>query len=263
MRSTLPVAARWFEITRYDDSVTHITEPHVHPMLRCNVWHVRGRDSDLLVDTGLGIASLTSAARDLFLHELTVVLTHTHYDHVGGAHEFSGCLVHRLEADKVTDPTLESDWVTLLGTDFPPAERAALSDIGYVLDDVLIDRLPDPGFDPASFVVAPARVTGTISEGDVVDLGDRAFEVMHLPGHSPGSIGLWEARTGTLFSGDAIYDGPLLDAIPGADRDAYRITMERLRSLPVTVVHGGHEPSFGRDRLVELCTNHLEGVRPG
>ena len=66
------------------------------------------------------------------------------------------------------------------------------------------------------------------------------FEVLHLPGHSPGSIGLWEARTGTLFSGDAIYDGPLLDAIPGADEDAYRITMERLRSLPVTVVHGGH-----------------------
>lgn len=263
MRATLPVAARWFEITRYDDSVTHITEPHVHPMLRCNVWHVSGRDSDLLVDTGLGIASLTSAARDLFLHELTVVLTHTHCDHVGGAHEFSGCLVHSLEADKVTDPTLESDWVTLLGTDFAPAERAALSDIGYVLDDVLIDRLPYPGFDPASFVVAPARVTGTISEGDVVDLGDRAFEVVHLPGHSPGSIGLWEARTGTLFSGDAIYDGPLLDAIPGADRDAYRITMERLRSLPVTVVHGGHEPSFGRDRLVELCTNYIEGVRPG
>lgn len=263
MRATLPVAARWFEITRYDDSVTHITEPHVHPMLRCNVWHVSGRDSDLLVDTGLGIASLTSAARDLFLHELTVVLTHTHCDHVGGAHEFSGCLVHSLEADKVTDPTLESDWVTLLGTDFAPAERAALSDIGYVLDDVLIDRLPYPGFDPASFVVAPARVTGTISEGDIVDLGDRAFEVVHLPGHSPGSIGLWEARTGTLFSGDAIYDGPLLDAIPGADRDAYRITMERLRSLPVTVVHGGHEPSFGRDRLVELCTNYIEGVRPG
>jgi glyoxylase-like metal-dependent hydrolase (beta-lactamase superfamily II) len=262
VRATLPVAARWFEITRYDDSVTHITEPHVHPMLRCNVWHVRGRDSDLLVDTGLGIASLTAAARDLFLHEITVVLTHTHYDHVGGAHEFSGCLVHRLEADKVSDPTLESDWVTLLGTDFPPGERAALSDIGYALDDVLIDHLPDPSFDPASFAVAPARVTGTISEGDVLDLGDRAFEVLHLPGHSPGSIGLWEARTGTLFSGDAVYDGPQLDAIPGADRDAYRITMERLRSLPVKVVHGGHEPSFGRERLVELCTKHLNGVRP-
>jgi glyoxylase-like metal-dependent hydrolase (beta-lactamase superfamily II) len=131
-----------------------------------------------------------------------------------------------------------------------------------VLDDVLIDHVPDVGFDPAAFVVAPARVARTIAEGDVVDLGDRAFEVLHLPGHSPGSIGLWEARTGTLFSGDAIYDGPLLDAIPGADSDAYRITMERLRSLPVTVVHGGHEPSFGRERLVKLCTDYLEGGRP-
>ena len=50
-----------------------------------------------------------------------------------------------------------------------------------------------------------------IGEGDVIDLGDRAFEVLHLPGHSPGSIGLWDPAAGTLFSGDAIYDGPLLE----------------------------------------------------
>jgi glyoxylase-like metal-dependent hydrolase (beta-lactamase superfamily II) len=47
----------------------------------------------------------------------------------------------------------------------------------------------------------------------VIDLCDRVFEVLHLPGHSPGSIGLWERQTGTLFSGDAIYDGPLLDEL--------------------------------------------------
>ena len=36
--------------------------------------------------------------------------------------------------------------------------------------------------------------------------------------------------------------------------------MERLRALPVEVVHGGHEPSFGRDRLVELCDAYIAGV---
>ena len=53
-----------------------------------------------------------------------------------------------------------------------------------------------------------------VEEGDIVDIGNRHFEVLHLPGHSPGSIGLWEASTGTLFSGDALYDGPLLDQLP-------------------------------------------------
>ena len=56
-----------------------------------------------------------------------------------------------------------------------------------------------------------------------------------------------------LFSGDAVYDGPLLDELDGSDIPAYVATMRRFRELPVTVVHGGHEPSFGRERLVELC----------
>ena len=101
-------------------------------------------------------------------------------------------------------------------------------------------------------------MTEIVTEGDVVDIGNRHFEVLHLPGHSPGSIGLWEKATGTLFSGDAIYDGPLLDEIDGADIPTYVRTMKRLRELPVQAVHAGHDPSFGRARLIALCDAYLE-----
>ena len=103
----------------------------------------------------------------------------------------------------------------------------------------------------------PAPATRPVDEGDVIEVGGRRFEILHLPGHSPGSIGLWEAETGILFSGDAIYDGPLLDELPGSDISIYVATMKRLRDLPVTVVHAGHDPSFGRDRLRELCDAYL------
>jgi glyoxylase-like metal-dependent hydrolase (beta-lactamase superfamily II) len=83
---------------------------------------------------------------------------------------------------------------------------------------------------------------------------------MHLPGHSPDSIGLYDEANGVLFSGDAVYDGPLIDGNTDSDVGAYVATMERLRALPVTVVHGGHDPSFGRDRLVELCDEYLARV---
>ncbi|MEJ2130288.1 MAG: MBL fold metallo-hydrolase, partial [Gammaproteobacteria bacterium] len=76
-------------------------------------------------------------------------------------------------------------------------------------------------------------------------------------GHSPGSIGLWEAASGTLFSGDAVYDGLLLDELPDSDIEAYVRTMKRLRELPVDIVHGGHEPSFGRERLHEIIDAYL------
>jgi glyoxylase-like metal-dependent hydrolase (beta-lactamase superfamily II) len=78
------VADRWFEFQRIDDDITLIWEPHVVPLIRCNIWHVRGRERDLVIDTGLGMASLKAAARDLFAKALTAVATHVHYDHVGG-----------------------------------------------------------------------------------------------------------------------------------------------------------------------------------
>ena len=71
---------------------------------------------------------------------------------------------------------------------------------------------------------------------------------------------MWDPATATLFSGDAVYDGPLLDGNYDSDVDAYVATMERLRALPVEVVHGGHEPSFGRERLVELCDGYIAGA---
>ena len=45
----LQVADHWFELRRLDDGVTFLWEPHVAPLLRCNIWHVRGRDRDLIV----------------------------------------------------------------------------------------------------------------------------------------------------------------------------------------------------------------------
>ena len=82
--------------------------------------------------------------------------------------------------------------------------------------------------------------------------------MLHLPGHSPDSIGLFDRARGTLFSGDAVYDGPLLEGFYDGGPDAYVATMERLRELPVQVVHGGHEASFGRGRLVEICDAFLD-----
>ena len=49
-------------------------------------------------------------------------------------------------------------------------------------------------------------MTRALDEGDVIDLGDRVFKVLHLPGHSRGSIGLLEEATGVFFSGDVIYE---------------------------------------------------------
>ena len=83
--------------------------------------------------------------------------------------------------------------------------------------------------------------TDFLDEGDVVDLGDRMFAVLHTPGHTAGSLCLWDEAHGALFSGDAIY----VDSKLGwEDPVAFAASLERLRDLDVRVVHGGHGRSF-------------------
>lgn len=252
---TLPVAESWFERRQVDTGVTLLWEPHVVPLDRCNIWHVRGRDRDLLVDSGLGICSLRQAASDLFGQQTIALATHSHYDHTGCFHEFETRVAHAAESR-----SFFADAARSLRVDSLPASfRAYLDRVGYGLrSEYLITALPEAGFPLESWEQTGASPTWLVDEGDIIDLGDRTFEVLHLPGHSPGSIGLWDADSGTLFSGDAIYDGPLLDELPDSDVETYVATMERLLRLPVTVVHAGHDPSFGDARLTEIALAYIE-----
>ena len=252
---SLQIADRWFEDERLSDGITRLWEPHVIRVMQCNIWHVRGRDRDLVIDTGMGIASLHEAAQHLFDKAVTAVATHSHLDHVGSLHEFGDRIAHRAEAATLMRP---SDNFSMLRDEHPVEMIESLERAGYEVGPCFVTALPHADFDLSRFNCPPAPATRLVDEGDVIDLGDRVFEVLHLPGHSPGSMGLWEAATATLFSGDAVYDGPLLDEIPGSDIPSYLRTMRRLEKLPVRVVHGGHDPSFGGARLKQLARDYLE-----
>lgn len=67
---------------------------------------------------------------------------------------------------------------------------------------------------------------------------------------------MWDAETRSLFAGDAIYDGPLTDCVPESDTADDVATMRQPRELPVHVVQPGHDPSFGRDRMVEIADTY-------
>src|SRR5438874_7545931 len=55
---SLEIATRWFDYEHLADGITRLWEPHVIRVMQCNIWHVQGRDRDLVVDTGMGVASL-------------------------------------------------------------------------------------------------------------------------------------------------------------------------------------------------------------
>ena len=62
-----------------------------------------------------------------------------------------------------------------------------------------------------------------------------------------------------MFSGDAVYDGDLLDNLYHSDPETYRRTLQRLRGLGAETFHGGHYPSFGKARLDQIVEAYLRG----
>ena len=149
--------------------------------------------------------------------------------------------------------------VTLVCSDYNPALCKLFVEAGYPpLEELLIDAFPYPDYDPRAYRLRGAAPTRLLADKDVIDLGDRRFEVLHLPGHSPGSICVWEESTGTLYTGDLVYDGPLVYEGPGMDLNVYARSLNLLKELPVRIVHAGHDPSFGRVRLIQIIDFYLK-----
>ena len=152
MTRSLRVADRWFERVDHANGITQLWEPHVHRFVRCNVWHVRGRDRDLIVDTGVGVASVSAELANLLDRPVVCVATHFHFDHIGCFHEFDDRRMHPIEAPDM-DPYLHSRPLVLSDTEDAKARLAKITEIGYKLNsDVLIDALPNVNFDQESFV---------------------------------------------------------------------------------------------------------------
>lgn len=216
----------WYSVERMANDVSLISEPFIKEFYRCNCWHVRGRDRDMLIDSGMGVVSLREWVPLVTERKLTAVASHTHFDHIGCHHEFTDRVIHEAEADILANPT----------------NAATLAD-PYVKDDIF-DALPPLPYQSTTYTLKSAPASRTVTDGDIIDLGDRHFEVIHTPGHSPGGIALWEAATETLFSGDVVYDGPLIEDTYHSNQEHYYNSMVRLYNLPVRVVHGGHFPSY-------------------
>lgn len=232
------IQSGWFAVEEAGPGILRIHEPHVHRWFRGNIFLVRGRNRHLLVDGGCGVVPLLPLLAPLLDRPVVFVATHGHVDHIGAAGEFAERLIHPAEA-------------TALAGD----EALSLRD-AFRTHPAALAALPEPGFDLARFAPPPCPATGFVDEGDVLDLGNRRFTVLHLPGHSPGSIGLLDDE-GVLLAGDAVYEGSLVDDLPHSDRAAYRATMRRLAVLPVKLVHGGHNAAFGLERLREIALGYV------
>jgi glyoxylase-like metal-dependent hydrolase (beta-lactamase superfamily II) len=229
----------WFETTSFPNGIFRIRERGLGPLHACNVWLVVGSQASLLIDAGVGVAPLAPLVSSLARGRVICLLTHSHYDHIGGAYEFATRHIHAAEADVLKNPTPDATlwrgWLT----------REAFT------------AWPSPDFHLEAYAVRPAPHTGLVADGDRIELGDRNLEILHAPGHSPGLVVIFEHATKTLFSSDALYDGRMFFKLPGSNRLDAKLSLARLAALPTELVHPGHYESFGARRLRELADEVL------
>jgi glyoxylase-like metal-dependent hydrolase (beta-lactamase superfamily II) len=253
----LPVANAWWALDDVGAGVTRLIERHIDVMLESNVWHVRGRDRDLVVDTANGIGALRPVIDGLAEgRPVLAVVTHGHFDHVGGLHEFDDRRGHAADADEVREPYP----MRMRRSDFPDDAAEMYAYYGYPVPETIVDAVPDGAFDVAAWSSPGAELTATVAEGDMLDLGDRRLEVLHVPGHTPGSIAIWEHETGTLFTGDMLY----VDArLSYDDAPTAAGSLRLLRALPVRRVLAGHDRAFSGDEFTRVADETIRRLVTG
>ncbi len=189
--------------------------------LQTNCYILASKSEALVVDPGDEAPRILRYVNDLGAKLKTIVATHTHFDHVLGVSELktqtgAPFLIHKDDL-----PILESmqDRVQMFfGLEVPPPPKA---------DDFLKD-------------------------GDSVKFGDETLNVLHTPGHSPGSISL--AGNGYVFTGDALFNQSIgRTDLPGGDFETLINSIkDRLFRLDDgTMVYPGHGPetSIGDEKL--------------
>ena len=234
-----PVAELWYAVEPQDGNIIRFREIYIDPYVAGDIWLVRGSERDLAVDTGTGIVPPVPVIEVLSTKPIIAVALNCYFDHAGGWHSFAERACHPLDAATLGDPSEENSLV-----------------FDYLTDEAL-SALPRPGYSTADYRMRGAAPTRLLEDGDVIDLGDRVLEVLHIPGRSPGGIALWEAKTGSLFTSDMLYDGPHGLAWPPDDPTAYAASLRRLCDLPVSYVHGGHYGRFDGARMTALIDEQL------
>lgn len=164
-------------------------------------FYASGKTGGLLIDCGFGFGDLPALARGLDDKPLRLAATHGHPDHADGAWQFERLLISRAETE-----VLEKYCST-------GARRAMLADL-KLSNDPDAAALFANGFDGERWANAPLPPLELLDAGDAIDLGGRRLEVVPLPGHTPGSIGLLDRANRLLFSGDAVHSGQIWLQLP-------------------------------------------------
>jgi hydroxyacylglutathione hydrolase len=187
----------YFAVEDLGDGTFAIGEPRYYQQNYS--YLIVGLKQAVLFDSGSGTRDMSGVVAGLTKRPVTVIVSHLHFDHLGG---------------------------------ITPFGRVAMIDLPETRADVSAALFKPSRYEYMGFFdgrVAPSfRVAEWLASGAVIDLGGRVLQILSTPGHTPSSVALFDATNRRLFIGDFIYPTTLYAFLPGASLSAYQATAKML-----------------------------------
>lgn len=203
-------------------------------------YFIVGKDRVLLIDTGMGMESPRKYVEQITDLPIILVNTHGHPDHAGGNADF--------------DPAY------MCPADFDVFEKMAtkefrVEDMGKRRDKAELEKILMP--------TGPHPVP--VEDGHVFDLGGRQVKVIYTPGHTHGSISLYDEQTGYMFTGDNCMSGmTALHEWNASPLSVFEESLKKIKAMNPVRIYTGHDRSYNEveliDRQIELCEDVLNGA---
>ena len=227
----------WFTKKDVDDGVILIRDGGFD-----NIYVIEGSEKVLVVDTGVGYKDLKKYIRSFTNKPLLVVNSHAHPDHAGGNHAFSHVYLHKNEVE--------------------PLEYFTSERIMRLAYEHFIKK-PFPTYLEADQINTQPELT-LIEQGFEFNLGDRVVAVYDIPGHTQGSIALYDSKTKSLFTGDSTTRMVWLHPEMATTVEDYLNSVVKMKNISneISQLYAGHgdpEPPTLLEELEEVAKSILSG----
>ncbi|MFK8012919.1 MAG: MBL fold metallo-hydrolase [Marinicellaceae bacterium] len=238
-------SSSWFELYSVAPGVTAIYEPH--QWQEAISYLIEGDKEALLFDTGNGIADILQIVQSLTKKPVSVLNSHSHYDHVGGNYAFKN--IYGLKTD-----------FTINRQKGHKNEKIKIE----VSKQALCKPLPK-GVTEANHIGKSYKINRFIKNNHIIDLGNRQLKVIHTPGHTPDALILIDADNGLMFTGDTYYSGPIWLYAPETDLEQYQKSLQTMieNSNNIRFLLPAHNTPIADPQLLKQALLGIQSVIKG
>jgi glyoxylase-like metal-dependent hydrolase (beta-lactamase superfamily II) len=236
----------WYEVYKLTDDTYAIYEPFQFEEAIC--YLATGTEKAVVIDTGTGLGDLKKLVGELTDLPVSVINTHTHWDHVGANFQFDAiaCYNHPECIGKLTNGVSN--------------ERLRPSLMG----DSIWKPLPE-NIDPETWSIPPVHQTRVFENGHTFDLGERTLEVIYTPGHSPGSVCFLDKKNRILFTGDTFFPGPLYVHPTDVNIEDYIASIQKMEARLGEYDHvcSGHNDPWVKSEVIQRVSKAFADIMNG